>query len=95
MTLSDGEIFTFNPTVGGTVNAGLSSATPITSILLTTTAGSQIELTDFLAAVSNQPADTTPPAPAAEVATILMIGSGLLFLGAGRKVYSNLSRAVA
>ncbi len=89
VTLSDGEVFTLNPSVGSNVFLGLSSATPITSFVLSTATGSQVELSDFFAAVSNQPADT--PAPTAEVATALMIGTGLLFFGARRKVFSNLT----
>lgn len=91
VTLSDGEAFTLNPAVGGTVFLGLSSATPITSFVLSTTAGTTVDLTDFFAATSGEPA-AQAPAPAAEVATALMIGTGLLFIGARRKVFSNLTR---
>ena len=91
LTLSDGEVFTFNPTLGGSLLEGLSSATPITSFVLSTTAGSKVELTDFLASMSNEPGDA-PTSPAAEVATAVMIGSGLLFFGARRKVFSNLTK---
>jgi hypothetical protein len=94
ITLSDGEVFTANPSVNGAILLGLSSATPITSFALTTASGSQVQLTDFLAGISNQPA-STPDAPAAEVATALMIGSGLLLFGGLRKVFSNVSAAVA
>jgi hypothetical protein len=92
VTLSDGETFTENPTVGGAMLLGLSSATDITSFTLTTTSGSTVELTDFLAGNSNEPAGT---APAAEVTTALMIGSGLLLFGARRKVFSNRSNSRA
>jgi hypothetical protein len=91
MTLSDGESFTLNPAVNGNIFVGFSSATPITSFVLSTTAGSQVALTDFLAALSNEPGNA-PSAPAAEVATAVMIGSGLLLFGARRKVFSNLSK---
>jgi hypothetical protein len=84
LSLSDGETFTLNPAVNGSVFIGLSSATPITSFVLSTTSGAQVEMNDFLAAVSNQPAGTQ--SPAAEVATALMIGSGLLFFVARRKL---------
>jgi hypothetical protein len=72
---------------------GLSSATAITSFTLSTASGSAIDLTDFYAGGSNQQA--APPAPAAEVTTALMIGSGLLFFGARRRVFSNFSRPQA
>jgi hypothetical protein len=91
ITLSDGETFTANPAINGTAFVGLSSATPITSFVLSTASGSQVQLDDFFAGVSNQPA--APDAPAAEVATALMIGGGLLLLGGIRKVYSNISAA--
>ncbi len=87
VTLSDGETFTESPAVGGYVLLGLSSATDITSFTLTTTSGSTVELTDFFEGNSNEPAS----APAAEVATALMIGTGLLLIGARRKVFSNFS----
>jgi hypothetical protein len=44
--------------------------------------------------MSNEPADTGN-SPTTEVATALMIGSGLLFFGGCRKVYSNLTAAKA
>jgi hypothetical protein len=88
ITLSDGETFTANPAVNGDVFVGFSSGTAITSFTLTTSNGSVIELTDFDAGNSNQPAS----APAGEVTTALMIGTGLLIFGARRRVFSNLSR---
>jgi hypothetical protein len=91
VTLSDGEVFTASPSVNGNVLLGLSSATAITSFVVTTSSGSTVQLTDFFAGTSNEPADT-PTAPAAEVTTALMIGSGLLFFGARRRVFSNFSR---
>lgn len=91
ITLSDGEAFVANPTVGGLSLLGFSSATPITSFVLATSSGSQIQLADFYAGLSNEPA----PTPLAEVATALMIGSGLSLFGACRKVYSNVSTAKA
>lgn len=93
VTLSDGETFTASPAVNGNLFLGLSSATPITSFALSTTAGTQVQLTDFFAGTSNQPA--TPDAPAAEVATAVMIGSGLLFFGGCRKIFSNVSAVKA
>ncbi len=90
VTLSDGEAFTLNPALGGTVFLGLSSATPINSFVLSTASGATVDLTDFFAATSGEPGGQAP-APAAEVATALMIGTGLLFIGAKRKVFSNLS----
>ena len=92
VTLSDGETFTANPAVNGSVLLGLSSATDITSFTLTTASGSAVDLTDFYAADSNEPADT---APTAEVATALMIGTGLLLIAARRKVFSTFSNAPA
>ncbi len=89
VTLSDGESFTANPAVNGAVFLGISSATPITSFVVKTSNGSQVELTDFFAGASNEPAT----APTAEVTTALMIGTGLLVFGARRRVFSNLSRA--
>jgi hypothetical protein len=91
VTLSDGETFTANPAANGAVFLGFSSATPITSFVLKTSNGSQVELTDFDAGGTNQ----TASAPAAEVTTALMIGTGLLIFGARRRVFSNLSRSRA
>jgi hypothetical protein len=93
LTLSDGEAFSLTPSVGGMVTLGLSSATPITSFVLATSAGSEVQFADFWAGTSNEPA--APTAPAAEIATAIMIGSGLLLIGARRKVFSNISRALA
>lgn len=89
ITLSDGEAFTVNVS-GAMTSFGFSSATAITGITLSTTAGSQIALVDFVAGNTNQAG-----APAAEVATALMIGSGLLIFGGARKVFSNISTARA
>jgi hypothetical protein len=94
ITLSDGETFTANPAVNGLAFVGLSSSTPITSFVLTTSSGSSVQITDFFAAISNEPA-SDPDAPAAEVTTALMIGTGLLAFGARRRVFSNLSRRLA
>lgn len=91
VTLSDGETFTASPAVNGTVYLGLSSQTAITSFTLQTSSGANIELTDFFAGVSNESASA--PAPAAEVTTAIMIGTGLLLFGARRRVFSNLSRS--
>jgi hypothetical protein len=93
LTLSDGESFALDPAVNGSVFLGLSSATPITSFVLSTTAGSQVELNDFFGAASNESSGGTAPAPTLEVATAIMVGTGLLFFGARRKVFSNLTRA--
>jgi len=90
VTLSDGETFTASPAVNGTVYLGLSSQTAITSFTLKSSSGAAIELTDFYAGISNEPASA--PAPAAEVTTALMIGTGLFVFGARRRVFSNLSR---
>jgi len=90
VTLSDGETFTVSPSVNGTVYLGLSSQTAITSFTLKSSSGTNIELTDFFAGVSNEPASAQ--APAAEVTTALMIGTGLFIFGARRRVFSNLSR---
>jgi hypothetical protein len=92
VTLSDGESFTVNPAVDGSVLLGLSSATNITSFTLTTTSGSAVDLTDFYAADSNQ---TDSGSPTAEVATALMIGTGLLFIATRRKVFCAFSKAQA
>jgi hypothetical protein len=94
ITMSDGETFTVSPAVNGNAFIGFSSATAITSFSLSTLNGSSVNLTDFLTGMSNEPADTGS-SPTAEVATALMIGSGLLFFGGCRKVYSNLSTAKA
>jgi hypothetical protein len=90
LSLSDGETFTLNPAVNGSVFLGLSSTTSITSFVLSTTSGSQVELTDFFAAASNETSGT--PAPATEVTTAFMIGSGLLLFVLRRK-FSNPSNA--
>lgn len=92
ITLSDGEVFTANPGAGGLALLGFSSATPITSYMLATSSGSQVQLADFYAGLSNEPAAAEPTA---EVATALMIGSGLLLFGGCRKVFSNLATAKA
>jgi len=93
LTLSDGETFTLNPPVGGNTFTGFSSTTPITSFVMSTTSGSLIELTDFFAGMTTQTAGgTMAGSPTAEVATALMIGSGLLIIGARRKVFSNITR---
>jgi len=91
VTLSDGETFTASPGVNGAIFLGLSSQTVITSFTLTTSSGAAVELTDFFAGVSNEPASA--PAPAAEVTTALMIGTGLFVFGARRRVFSNISRS--
>jgi hypothetical protein len=93
LTLSDGESFALDPAVNSSVFFGLSSATPITSFVLSTTAGSQVELTDFFGAASNESSGGSTPAPTFEVATAIMVATGLLFFGARRKVFSNLTRA--
>jgi hypothetical protein len=72
VTLSDGETFTANPGVNGDEFLGFSSATAVTSFTLTTSDGSAVELVDF------QAGDTGEPAPAAEVTPLLMVGGGLL-----------------
>ena len=95
VTLSDGETFTINPTVGGTTLIGFSSSTPITSVYLSTAAGSAVVLDDLLAGVSNLPASTGPTSPASECATILLIAGGLVFLGAKRKIFSNVTASHA
>jgi hypothetical protein len=95
VTLSDGETFTINPTVGGTTLIGFSSSTPITSVYLSTVAGSAVVLDDLLAGVSNLPASTGPSSPASECATILLIAGGLVFLGAKRKIFSNVTASHA
>jgi hypothetical protein len=95
VTLSDGETFTINPTVGGTTLIGFSSSTTITSVYLSTAAGSAVVLDDLLAGVSNLPASTGPTSPASECATILLIAGGLVFLGAKRKIFSNVTASHA
>ncbi len=95
VTLSDGETFTIDPTVGGTTLLGFSSSTTITSVYLTTAAGSAVVLDDLLAGVSNIPASTGPSSPASECATILLISGGLVFLGAKRKIFSNVTASQA
>jgi hypothetical protein len=94
ITLSDGESFVVNPALNSSILVGFSSATPITQILLSTNNGSQVALTDFLGAVTNEPG-TTADTPSAEVATAFLIGGGLLLIGARRKVFSNLTNASA
>jgi hypothetical protein len=92
LSVVDGETFTLTPAINGTVFLGLSSATPVASYVMSTKAESQLELADFYGAASNQTSQTKST-PAAEVATAVMIGSGLLIIGARRKVFSNLSRS--
>jgi hypothetical protein len=94
ITLSDGEMFTINPNVNGTSFFGYSSSAPITSVFVSTASGSAVVLDDLWAGVSNVPADT-PSSPAAECATILFIAGGLVFVGAKRKIYSNVTAAQA
>jgi len=89
VTLSDGETFSVSPGVNGNQFIGFSSATAITSFTLTTASGSNIELTDFDAGASSQ------PEPAAEVTTLSMIGSGLLFFFARGRKFSSLFRTKA
>jgi len=86
VTLSDGETFSVSPGVNGDVFLGFSSSTAITSFTLSTTGGSNIELTDFNAGASSE------PEPAAEVTTFAMIGSGLLFFLSRRRIVSSLFR---
>ncbi len=90
ITLSDGETFIASPTVGGILVWGFSSSTDITSFTLSTTSGTSIDLADFYAGTSTETAAETPTV---ELATAIMVGSGLVLLGARRKVFSNLSRA--
>jgi hypothetical protein len=94
ITLSDGETFTVNPNVNATSFFGYSSSAPITSVFISTTSGSAVVLDDLWAGISNVPADT-PSSPAAECATILLIAGGLVFIGAKRKIYSNVTAAQA
>jgi hypothetical protein len=84
VTLSDGETFGVSPGIDGDAFLGFSSTTPITSFTLTTASGSNIELTDFDAG------DASQPAPAAEVTPFAMIGSGLLFFLARRRILQGL-----
>ena len=93
VTLSDGEHYTTTLSPGTSTFVGFSSSTPISSVSLTTVSGSQVQLSDFYFGTSND--TSTPTAPAAEVTTALMIGSGLLLFGARRKVFSNFSRLTA
>ncbi len=91
LSVVDGEKFTLTPAINGTVFLGLPSATPVTAYVTSTKEESQVELADFYGAASNQTSEPKST-PAAEVATAVMIGSGLLIFGARRKVFSNLSR---
>jgi hypothetical protein len=94
VVLSDGETFSISPAVGGMALIGFSSSAPITSVYLSTAAGSAVVLTDLLAGVSSLPADA-PSSPASECATILLIAGGLVFLGAKRKIFSNVTSSHA
>lgn len=88
LTLSDGETFALSSGL-----FGISISHPISSFLLTTSAGSEAVIDDFYYGVSDITQDPTggsgtPGAnePVAEVATSLMMAGGFLFLfGAWRK----------
>lgn len=91
VTLSDGEAIALNPTptAGGEVVLGLSISHPITSIVISSTDASAV-LWDFDYGSSNLAQDSTPT-PAAEAATAILIGIGLVTFGAGRKLFSALA----
>ncbi len=87
LTLSDGETFSVSSGL-----FGISISHPISSLLLTTSAGSQAVIEDFWYGNSNLTQDssgnsgTGGPEPVAEVATSLMFAGGFLFLfGAWRR----------
>jgi hypothetical protein len=90
VTLSDGEVFSI-----GNGLWGISISHTVSSLLLTTSAGSQAVIDDFYFGTSNLAQDSnggssgsqTGPAPVAEAATSLMIAGGCLFLfGIWRRV---------
>lgn len=90
LTLSDGETFSVNNGL-----FGISLSHTVSSLLLTTSAGSEAVIDDFWYGNSNLVQDPTGgstsgsqsgPAPVAEVATSVMIAGGFLFLfGAWRR----------
>lgn len=88
VTLSDGETFT---SASNTL-LGLSISHPISWLTVATSSGSQAVVDDFWYGNSSLTQDasgggTTAPAPAAECATFLLMGGGLLILvGAHRKL---------
>ena len=91
ITLSGGEAIALNPTPtgSGTVVLGLSISHPITSIAIASTDASAV-LWDFDYGSSSLAQDSTMP-PAAEAATAILIGIGLVTFGAGRKLFSALA----
>jgi hypothetical protein len=88
LTLSDGETFTISSGI-----FGISISHSVSSLLLTTSSGSQAVLDDFWYGTSNLTQDassgsggSSSPAPVAEVASSLMIAGGFLFIfGAWRR----------
>jgi hypothetical protein len=80
LKLSDGETFTVQSGVWG-----ISISHPVSSLFVTTSAGSEAVLDDFWYGSSNMTQDPSTggsggPAPVAEVASSLMIAGGCLFL---------------
>jgi hypothetical protein len=87
ISLSDGETFALNPAVTGLGFLDPTSSLSNTSI----TANSQSKVTAFLSAASPDATGSAGAKPSAEFAYLVMIGGGLLFFGARRKVFSNIS----
>ena len=85
VTLSDAETFTVTPSQNGQSYLGLSLSHYITAITLSTASGSRAVLDDLWAGHSNLPQDAVAP----EKGTLLMVGTGLAFFGAGRKIFSR------
>jgi archaellum component FlaG (FlaF/FlaG flagellin family) len=85
VTLSDAETFTLTPGQNGQSFLGLSLSHYVTAITLSTTNGSRAVLDDLWAGHSNLPQDSVAP----EKSTLLMVGTGLAFFGAGRKLFSK------
>lgn len=87
VTLSDGEsiVLSPTPTAQGKVVLGLSISHTITSIGISTNSGSAAYIWDFDYGTSSLAQDL-PQTPAAEAATAILIGIGLVSFGAGRRV---------
>ena len=80
VTLSDGESFTLAAGLWG-----ISISHTITSLTLSTSAGSRAVIDDFWFGTSNMAQDA-PTAPASEAATSILLGGGLMVLaGVGRR----------
>jgi hypothetical protein len=86
LTDSSNNTQTFTLTTGSpSVEWGFTSGTSINTITISAPSGYDVDLADFFA--GSFPATPTP-APAAECATALLLGAGLIFLGCRRKFAS-------